>query len=169
MWLKPKKEAPVQPVSEQERSRLESLLRKKALEDMAAYFYEATATVAPHVVRLEELSMLGGGVFNLDGNLAAVIVSCQDRPAALAVEQVETLLKQRDAPEARLFQRYGMKTGSLEEWSRRRFAAREGLLVTEVWDRYPPAAGGLRPGDIILAVEEDPVRSQEELESLLSA
>ncbi len=62
VWARPekRKEEPAQPaVSQAEIVRLQRLAHRRSLQDMAAYFSEVAALVAPHLVRLADFNATG--------------------------------------------------------------------------------------------------------------
>ena len=62
VWARPekRKEEPTQPaVSQAEIVRLQRLAHRRSLQDMAAYFSEVAALVAPHLVRLADFNATG--------------------------------------------------------------------------------------------------------------
>jgi len=109
------------------------------------------------------LSMLGGGVFDLDGNLAAVVVRCGGRLLAIAVEDVDAMLERGRSPDRRALQRWGIRLEALDKRAQEYFRASKGLLVTEVWEGYPGERAGLVPGDVILAAGKQGLEKREDL------
>ena len=93
--------------------------------------------------------MVGGGLFDLDGDLLAVILPCREHIAAIAVASIQSMLERADTIEQRLLGRYGLELGPLSEEERRYFKTTNGLLVREVWTGYIGDAAGFRPGDIV--------------------
>ena len=119
-------------------------------------------------LNLEE-SMLGGGLFDLDRNLVGIIIRCGDRITAMAADDVGLALDfMRSAP-SQLVARYGFRidtqtegdeTGSTED-------AGQTLAVTEVWSGSAADRAGLLPFDVIQELDGEPVRSEDDLASLL--
>jgi len=112
--------------------------------------------------------MLGGGLFDLDGNLLGLIVRCGSRPAAISVSSVETAVAESLSLEGRVLTRYGMRAGRLSEAERAYFGADQGLLVREIWQGYPAGQAGLFPGDLVLRIGEKEVTRREDLDPLVS-
>ena len=119
-------------------------------------------------LNLEE-SMLGGGLFDLDRNLVGIIIRCADRITAMAADDVSMALDfVRSAP-SQLVARYGFRidtqaegdeTGSTEDRG-------QALVVTEVWSGGVADRAGLLPFDVIRELDGEPVRSEDDLASLL--
>jgi S1-C subfamily serine protease len=109
--------------------------------------------------------MIGGGLFDLDGNLMALILPCDDRIAAIATGSVERMIALARTVQERILARHGLLIGPLSQDERRYFTDVNGLLVREVW---APAAGGdaILPGDIVTAVNGHPVTSMDDLRPL---
>lgn len=112
-------------------------------------------------------NLLGGGVFDMDGGLVAVIVACGDGYAAMSVDDISTTLGAENSLESQLLYRYGMKTEPLSDDDLRAyFRAEQGLWVSEVWKGYPAHTAGLLPGDLLTALDEVPVTILQDLEPL---
>jgi len=47
------------------------------------------------------------------------------------------------------------------------FRARQRILVTEIWQNYPAAAAGLKPGDIVVEADGKLLEKVEDLQALL--
>jgi len=112
-------------------------------------------------------AMAGGGLFDLDGRLTALILPCGERLVALSTGSVDTLIMRGQLLESRLLARFGVGVGVLDEAERRHFGLEQGLIVREVWSGYPALASGLRAGDVILALDGAPVATPSDLEDLL--
>ena len=113
--------------------------------------------------------MAGGGLFDLDGRLVAAIIRCADRFLAADVDSVEMLLSQGQTIEARLLARYGLRLNSLTEDEQIHFDSGAGVVVREVWTDYLADVVGLRPGDVLLAINAEPIASPNQLEPLATA
>jgi PDZ domain-containing protein len=97
-------------------------------------------------------AMAGGGVFDIDGGLLAVVLPCGGRLVAVATVSIQAILDRQDGVEAQLLDRFGVKLAPLSAEEARYFKTSEGLLVREVWSGYPADAAGIQPGDIVTAV-----------------
>jgi len=116
-------------------------------------------------------SMAGGGLFDIDGNLIAVILPCGDRLAAIDTAAVDALLgaaATMDAFERGLLAQDGMRVGAITDAERVYFTPADLVVVREVWSGYPAADRGVRPGDIIRSVDDTPVTSLADLQPLAS-
>ena len=124
--------------------------------------------VAKEVVTTVPLSrrMLGGGLFDLDGNLLALILPCDDRIAAIQADSVEQMIATAGAVQERVLAQYGLLIGSLSQDDRRYFKDVNGLIVREVWTPTEGDARVLSPGDIVMALNGRPVTSVEDLRPL---
>jgi S1-C subfamily serine protease len=109
--------------------------------------------------------MLGGGLFNIDGELLAVILPCDDHIAAIHTSSVAELLTRADTLEQRLLARYGVVFGRLSEDERRYFQDGDGLLVREVWNGSVGDAAGLWPGDLVTSVNGQRLARIEDLQA----
>jgi serine protease Do len=111
--------------------------------------------------------MAGGGLFDLDGSLRALILRCGERYAALTLDSVSRLLAYGRTFEGQLLARHGLRVAAMDEETRRHLRVVGGALVTEVWSGYPAAAAGLRPGDVIQELDASPVGSPDDLQPLV--
>jgi S1-C subfamily serine protease len=110
---------------------------------------------------------LGGGLFNLDAELIAVVVACGSRYTAVTPSSVDTILKLAGSLEGQLLQRYGLRVRPLDAESQAYFKVQQGALVTEVWKGRPADTTGLTPGDVIVALDDEPVNSPDSLYRLV--
>ena len=113
--------------------------------------------------------MAGGGLFDLDGRLIAVIIPCVDRFVAADVDSVQMMLRQGQTLEGRLLGRYGLRLGMLTESEREHFGSGEGVVIREVWTDYLADVAGLFPGDILLAINAEPIGFPDQLEPLVTS
>lgn len=110
---------------------------------------------------------LGGGVFDLDGNLLGVVIGCDDGLAVVDTLGIEAILEEAESFEGQLVRRYGLRLRPLDRRTREHFGADTGLLVTEVRVGLPADRAGVQPGDIIQALDDDPVGSIDDLARLV--
>lgn len=111
-------------------------------------------------------AMLGGGVFDLDGNLLAVLLRCDGHDIAVSAASVTDLLVEGETHESRLRGRWGVSVEGLQPAESFHFGLGDGLMVRELWESYPAAATGLRPGDILLSLDGALLESVEDLRIL---
>lgn len=114
-------------------------------------------------------SMAGGGVFDLDGNLIALVLPCGERYAAVDVERVDAMLAEADSFRGRLLAAHGVTVGAMTDAESSYFGVAAGVVVREVWIGLDADRSGLRPGDVIVAVNDSPVTSPDGLRPLLSS
>jgi hypothetical protein len=112
--------------------------------------------------------MAGGGVFDLDEALVAVVLPCQGRYAALSLESVTLGLVQGRGFDARLRGLYGLHVLPLEAPVRQHLRIEAGVLVGAVWGGFAAERAGLRPGDVIASLDGQPVVAPEDLQPLLA-
>jgi len=111
-------------------------------------------------------AMTGGGVFNMDGELLAVILPCGDRIAAIEPSSVDEMLRRITTIEERLLARYGLLFSSFSEDERRYFSDTDGLLLREVWMGTRGDAAGFRAGDVVVALNAHAVAGIDDLRPL---
>ena len=147
--------------------------RERAVNFVPAYFLD-TAIVQCGDQRVDELrsnvawsrDMAGGGLFDLDSSLIGVILLCGDRFAAVAVESIGTMLQHGSSTIGRVLGRYGVLFDSLTEDEQRHFGRGGGVVIREVWTGYPADSAGLIPGDILIAINAEPIGAPEQLDPL---
>ena len=113
--------------------------------------------------------MAGGGLFDLDGRLVGLIAPCADRFAAVSVESVDTMLNEGRSVAGRIVGRFGMRLESLTEDERLHFETNRGVVVREVWRGHIADRVGVRPGDILVAINAEPIGSIDQLAPLVDA
>ena len=104
--------------------------------------------------------MVGGGLFDLDGRLHAVLLECDGRPAAVTVSSlapgIRAALQDAETPAVRVLAAYGVRVRPAGEQDARSAQPVKGLVVETAWDAYRLGAQ-LSPGDVIDAVDGTPV------------
>jgi serine protease Do len=111
-------------------------------------------------------SMMGGGVFDVRGNLLAAIARCGQRYAAIESSSLHAALERAGTFEGQLRNRYGLRVSALDDASRAYFGTESGALVAEIWKGRLAERAGLRPGDILLALDGEPVAGPADLDRL---
>ncbi|MBI2817123.1 MAG: hypothetical protein HYX72_09305 [Acidobacteria bacterium] len=112
-------------------------------------------------------SMLGGGLFDLDGHFLGMILPCGRRLAVVSVASLNSWLQAAKRPAGRLLLNYGIRLSDLDSRTSAHFRRYEGVLVSEVWKGSPAETAGLVPGDILVSWGAMPVRKMEDLIPLL--
>ena len=110
--------------------------------------------------------MAGAGLFDLDGNLIGVVIPCDDRFTGVTVESVDAMLREGRAVEGRVVGRYGLKLDVMTEEEQQHFESRESVIVREVWTGHLADLAGFRPGDILVAINAEPIGALEQLRPL---
>ena len=76
-------------------------------------------------------SALGGGLFDVDGNLLGVVLRCGDHIAAVVPADVDRELARAASFEGQLLQSYGLQVTGLDDVSRQIFSS----LKKACWSR----------------------------------
>jgi serine protease Do len=113
-----------------------------------------------------EAAVLGGGLFDMDGNLVAVIVQCDGSYVAMSIDDITTALGAENSLTSQLLYRYGMKVEPLSPELLAYFDVERGIWVREVWKGYPADAVGLAAGDLIVGLDGAAVEILQDLEPL---
>jgi S1-C subfamily serine protease len=112
--------------------------------------------------------MAGGGVFDMDGGLLAVIVNCGGRSAAISVDDVDNVLRLAEGAPAALLAAFGMRISSVPK-DAPAVSAESGALVSEIRLGRAADRSGLAPGDVIVGCDGAPVDRPDDLYSILLA
>lgn len=112
-------------------------------------------------------AMLGGGLFDADGNLHAVVLRCGERIAAITPQGVEQAIDRAGSFEGRLLSKYGIRLAGLDDELAAHFRTQHGALVTEVRKQSRSEASGLSPGDLIVKLGDQEVRGPDDLAQLV--
>ncbi len=111
-------------------------------------------------------SALGGGLFDVDGNLLAVVLRCNDNFAAVIPADIDREIARADSFEGKLLQGYGLQVTAIDDTSQKYFQCKEGAVVKEVTDMEAADAATLVPGDVIVALDKAPVTNPGDLAPL---
>ena len=107
--------------------------------------------------------MTGGGLFDLDGNLLAVVTPCGERFTAVAADGVAENPARRAVPGGAVCcGTTGCGSNRSPCPSQEYFALHAGLLVREVWAGYRADEAGLEPGDVLVAFNTFPAADIEQ-------
>ena len=110
--------------------------------------------------------MAGGGLFDLNGNLIAVIVQCDRGFSAISTDDIASLLSIGQSLEGQLLNRFGLRTGMLTEAEAKHVGLSHGVVIREIWRGYPADGVGLAPGDVLFALGSNAIDNADQLEAL---
>lgn len=127
-------------------------------------FYQSRANASCGTLRYKQIAstvplsggLIGGGLFTLDGRLLGIVVSCFGDTVVMSVDSVAAVLAQPASTSDRFDLLYGMTVAETGD----------GVSVTSVWAESIAGMSGLRAGDTLIAVANQPVRSLADLDSL---
>ena len=107
-------------------------------------------------------TMLGGGLFDLDGHLLGVVILCEDRLAVMVSADIPAALEQAASFASQLTARYGFRVDPpvIREESER---PDPGVEVMEVWVGKAADHAGMRPGDRLTALDGTKVEAVNDL------
>jgi S1-C subfamily serine protease len=110
--------------------------------------------------------MLGGGLFDMNGDLLGIVLPCRDRLATVAANAIQGLLQHAGTLEQQLLGRYGFGLSDRTQDDEPFFNGAPGVLVREIWVGSTADRAGLWPGDVIVALNGQPVASVADLRPL---
>lgn len=113
-------------------------------------------------------TMSGGGLFDPDGGLLAVILPCGERFAAVTAQSVDAILKKAATDSQLTVARFGIVFGTMTAEQRASLRIDRGVLVQTVWAGHRGDEAGLRAGDVVFDLNETPVASAPDLTALLA-
>lgn len=111
----------------------------------------------------------GAGLFDLGGHTLGLVVRCGGRPVAIPLREVARVLGDTGSVATRVWDLYGLVAAPLDDAARDYFGSDSGLAIIAVGRRTPAAAANLRPGDLLLAIDGQPVTSPDDLGILAAA
>lgn len=114
-------------------------------------------------------AMAGGGLFDMDGRLLGVILPCGERYAAVASDVVDGMLLAAESFGSRLLARYGLVVEPLTSEESAFFKTTAGVMIRELGIARPADRAGVRPGDIVVGLNGDPVTRIDDLGRLAAA
>jgi S1-C subfamily serine protease len=112
-------------------------------------------------------ALLGGGVFDLDGNLIAIIVRCGESQTAMPVVDAGSLLREGATLRGQMLRRYGFYAQPLDTTTSAYYRTEEGVWISEIWKGSPADRAGLQAGDLLIAVAGTPVADRNGLGPLV--
>ena len=110
-----------------------------------------------------EANFLGAGVFDLDEILVGVVGRCQGSYHLISVASVPALLDAFERPERQLRRVFGLTVVEAGDEIRQYFKTDSGLLISGVVHGGPAEKAGLRAGDVITAINGNPVTTPGEV------
>jgi S1-C subfamily serine protease len=113
-------------------------------------------------------SLSGAALIDLNANLLGVVLPCGRSFAILRHSALAQQLNEAETPNGKLRSQFGLAVAVLPGFPLKR-SAEAPLVVTDIWDGSIGAVAGLRPGDVVLAVDSTPVASDAELLTSLNA
>ena len=110
--------------------------------------------------------LAGAGLFDLDNSLLAVVLPCDGRFVAVTADDVDALAQEAGSVRARIAQRYGMALDTVSPEEQAHLGVAFGLLVRDIWGGDLADTAGLRPGDVVVAINAELIQDVEQLAPL---
>ena len=108
----------------------------------------------------------GAGVFDLAGRALGLIVRCGERPVATPMREVARVLADSGSVASRVWGLVGLAAEPLTAEARAYFGSDSGVLVTAIRRGTAAGAADLWPGDVLLAIDGQPVATPRDLSQL---
>ena len=139
--------------------------------EMEATLFSGSRVVRCGEVELREMLVglaasnrpLGAGVFDLEGRLYGVVLHCDGVRRAITAESLGRAIDRARAIDSQIQFRYGFRPAEMSEIQRSYFGTETGLLVQEVWRDTLAWNLGIRPGDICVSLDNDPIARLDDL------
>lgn len=106
-------------------------------------------------------SHLGGGVFDMAGDLYGIVVPCDDGAAILPVSEVSRAASSGLSAAGGVLSNYGIQLLDVFD------AGGHRTLVREVWENWPGDSAGLAPGDEVLTIDAQRFATRQNANALL--
>src|SRR6185369_744766 len=103
---------------------------------------------------------LGGGLFDLAGDLHGVVVPCDDGPAIIPIPEIRRALSNASSDSTIVLASYGIRFAGNP-------ASPRTSVVSEVWDDWPSDQAGVQPGDEIMSVDGQTVALPQDAVAIL--
>ena len=110
-------------------------------------------------------SHLGGGLFDLVGDLHGVVLPCDDGLAIIPVSELKKAAYAANSDASFTLVMYGMKLVDRPASN----SGQSAVVVQEVWDRWPADHAGLSPGDEVIAIDNHPISLVQDIAATLKA
>lgn len=110
---------------------------------------------------------LGAGMFDIDGDLIAILAQCDREVAAIPVEEIVAHIADLRRPEQTPFAHLGFLVKPIAAPLDGLLPGASGMVVTDVWANWPAGIAGLAPGDVLLAVNNAPAVSVQQVADAL--
>lgn len=156
-----------------------ALIRRNGSEtyEMEATLFTGTRAVQCGEVPLREMLVglavenrpLGAGAFDLEGRLFGVVLECDGVRRVITAESLGRAVDRARGIDSQLLFRYGFRprelAGPLLDYFSPVAGTREspGLLVQEVWRDTMAWDRGIRPGDLCVALDNQPILRLDDL------
>ena len=108
----------------------------------------------------------GAGLFDLTGRTLGLIVRCGGRPVATPLREVARVLADTGSVATRVWGLVGLAVEPLDAEARTYFGSDSGVLVTAIRRGTTADAADFRPGDLIVAIDGQPVATPRDLAQL---
>jgi serine protease DegQ len=127
-----------------------------------AFAYRSVQSSAPL-----SAALLGGGMFTIEGQFLGLISECDQIPTVIAANTIAEVLRQPPSVNSRLEDYYGIRVADGSAAADKRPVSAT-VQVVALWAGSRGEQAGLRPGDLIVAADGQPVHSRADLEALVA-
>ena len=107
-------------------------------------------------------ALTGGGLFTLEGYFLGTIAHCDHEPIVIAAATIEDVLRKRPSNSQRIEEAYGIRVAE-PATGENSSADASGVDVGAVWAQSRGERAGIKPGDLITALDDSPVHSAADL------
>jgi S1-C subfamily serine protease len=112
-------------------------------------------------------ALAGAGLFDLNGNRLGAVLRCGARLAAVPASDIDRALVELESLPGLLRRQFGLTVEKPDAQMRAHFRSDSGLFVREVEEGRAAARWGLRPGDILVSLNERAINDITDLQELI--
>ncbi len=112
-----------------------------------------------------DANSVGAGLFDFDGNLLAIVVRCDQGPAAIPLDALRAAAASES--ESLPMLQLGFLAAEVNPTWIPLLRQSSRIVITDLWQAWPAANSGLNAGDVVVSVNGEPVQTVDQVVSLI--